>query len=77
MYNSTNSDKKVNADSIVYKGNNNINGNLSTQNPNLNKDFMNFQKLNNQNNMLGFGFNNNYISHMLLKQVIIILKVKL
>ncbi len=29
--------------------------------PNLNKDFMNFQKLNNQNNMLGFGFNNNYI----------------
>ena len=61
MYNSTNSDKKVNTDSIVYKGNNNIDGNLSTQNPNLNKDFMNFQKLNNQNNMLGFGFNNNYI----------------
>lgn len=58
MYNSTNNDKKVNTDSIVYKGDNNLKSKVYTQNSNVNKDFMTYQNTYTQNKKLGMDFIN-------------------
>lgn len=58
MYNSTNNDKKVNTDSIVYKGDNNLKSKVYTQNSNVNKDFMTYHNTYTQNKKLGMDFIN-------------------
>ncbi|MGN8914567.1 hypothetical protein [Anaerofustis butyriciformans] len=57
-YNSTNNDKKVNTDSIVYKGDNNLKSKVYTQNSNVNKDFMTYHNTYTQNKKLGMDFIN-------------------